>query len=480
MTSALAAPATASMTLPKEDSTFAALLLPPVKPARVQVLIHQGLSSQQLDQPIQFGLFAQQNFSVGDVLTPYGGMLRHRSDFGGASSKTHARSIGGGISLVLDGLPLANMLLRPTPHTAEELAKLVTAGMEPLLPTAARFSDADMQRFHNSPMGFMANTAPSASCNARVEFQQVRIADHTYRVPMLVAARAISSSEEILCPYRTGGSPSPPPPLADPRADTSGPALSSSIDAVSSSSSSAAASASARSPQSAALSSLFSLDYAAGLKHMAEYQWLLSPPNQARQELAQTWLQWSLQQEESKWELERGGWLQAVANVGDVPDSLYEASKKAGSLLLAYALGGAVAYDLKLVSQKLMKSPPGEGKQDEHFDAKTLQEAQGYYSVIIYFSAGDSTVLPTIPHDQAAEAVWFRNGPAAAAKLNEKLVMKSHHVEPGCALVLSHKVLHYGPLNTTSTDRITLFQHWGPQAAVKIPDSDVQRVPLGI
>lgn len=127
MTSALAAPAAASTTLPKEDSTFAALLLPPVTPARVQVLIHQGLSSLQLDQPIQFGLFAQQNLSAGDVLTPYGGILRHRFDFGEASSKTHARSIGGGASLVLDGLPLANMLLRPTPHTAEELAKLVTA-----------------------------------------------------------------------------------------------------------------------------------------------------------------------------------------------------------------------------------------------------------------------------------------------------------------------------------------------------------------
>lgn len=213
---------------------------------------------------------------------------------------------------------------------------------------------------------------------------------------------------------------------------------------------------------------------------MAEYGWLLFPPNKARQELAQSWLQWSLQRQESEWETERGGWLQAVANQDDVPDSLYEASKKAGSCLLAYALGGGLAYDLKLVAQKLMKSPPGEGKQNEHFDAKTLQEAQGCYSVIFYFTAGDSTELPTTPYDKAAEPVWFRHGPAAAAKLRKGMNMQSHHVEPGCALVISHKVLHNGPLNTTATDRIALFQHWVPQAAVKIPDSDVQRLPLGL
>lgn len=665
MLPAPAASATPMPPLPKEDSAFAELLLPPVSPPCVEVRIHQFLSSQHLDQPIQFGLFAKHDLSAGDVLTPYGGLLRHRSDYSSGDSKSHGRSIrGDGASLVLDGLPLANMLLRPTPHTAEGLHKLVDAGIEQLLPTSPRCSEADVQRFQQSPFGFMANNAPASSCNVNVTYKSVRIAGCSYEVPMLKASRAIKASEEILSVYHTGGSPSPPPLARDPgltlvlgmafvnesfvssskaQSGTSiavvrdrarllelkkmgheiitlnkdntpeqcapqphvhaafsrlavnellqlcqgrglraiyadyirfpgayneayrsflkdmlpamidkglvgpstqliilnkedlfqtCPALSaftrSPLDAAdyplyaatdkvdqeqlgaytnqtaslpatrpfvcfqqshqAPSSSAAAAHASSSASASSSSSSAhaaapqhFPPDYLARRAHMGQYGWVLFHPDEKRQQLAQQWLQWSLQQEESQWELERGDWLQTVATE-DNAEGVYHSGEVAGHKLLVDALG-AVAYELKLVAQKVMKSPPGKGEQNDHFDAKTLAEAQGCYTVIFYLTAGDSTALPTTPHDPTTESTWFRHGTKAATKLRSQISLETHHVEPGCALVLTHKVLHKGPRNTTATDRITLFQHWVPQAgpnAVRIPNSDVQRVPLGI
>jgi hypothetical protein len=189
------------------------------------------------------------------------------------------------------------------------------------------------------------------------------------------------------------------------------------------------------------------------------------------------WLRWKDERSSSDWESMRGGWFQA--NAARVDSAMQERSESFGRLLLVQALGAA-AYALELRSEKLMSSPPGQGLQNEHCDAATLQEALACYTVILYLTAGDSTALPSRPYDKEAQRIVWQLSADAAAKNIAKLQIETHAVLPGCALVLSHAVLHHGPRNKTVADRITLFQQWVPVRRADTPDADYQRVPLGL
>jgi hypothetical protein len=147
-------------------------------------------------------------------VTPYGGILRHTSDYARAAagvpscafvSKSHTRRIPDS-NYLLDGLPLACMYSRPIPRTASALRKVVAAGVQPLLPTAAHFTAAQLALFGGSAFGFMANTAPLSECNVRVVYRPVlvgRRGDPRLLVPVLQATRQIAPGQEILCPYNT-------------------------------------------------------------------------------------------------------------------------------------------------------------------------------------------------------------------------------------------------------------------------------------
>jgi hypothetical protein len=182
---------------------------------RLELRIHEAQSAAALDEPIQFGLFAKAGargmvppvvFRTGDRVSMYGGVLVHSRDLRDLPH-SHARRIPDS-DYVLDGLPLAHMLLRPVPRTLSRLTELLVAGIAPLLPSSrpGAFTAAELARFEQSPLGFMANTAEAHKCNVRVASFSVPVGDMRYGVPMLVASADIRAGEEILSPYNTSES----------------------------------------------------------------------------------------------------------------------------------------------------------------------------------------------------------------------------------------------------------------------------------
>lgn len=212
--------------------------------SHVEVRIHESLSRAQLNKPLQFGLYATARHEIGEVVTPYGGCLRHSQDYADKQTigqdaqlqqlqsasqasgpqsmasasapsvrvpltplaiKTHARRVPGS-GHVLDGLPQACMYHRPIPRTLSALNAAVRAGMAPLLPRLSRFTSAQLQLFRDSAFGFMANTARKSECNVSVAYRPVmtgRRGDTKLEVPLLIATRVIKKGEEIKCPYNS-------------------------------------------------------------------------------------------------------------------------------------------------------------------------------------------------------------------------------------------------------------------------------------
>jgi hypothetical protein len=425
--------------LPQEDDTFSALVAGSCAGAaeakqRVEVRVHTLLSSLRLHSPVQFGLFAQVAIAAGEEVTPYGGIVRSHSDVRQlpAELKTHIRSIRS--SFVLDGLPLANMLDRPVPHSMQTLHALAAEGVHSRQPTPSRFVTADLERFAASAFGFMANTercwsdGPSLGvANIRVQSRPVRLAGITYDLPVLVASRAIQPDEEIISPYGKQASPEPPAPHPS--------------------------------------------------DHMKSHLWTLLPPTAESIAAAAEWLTWGQCQPDTCWEPKRNAWQQLTAAEDDDAD-LWERGRVAGRSCLRVALLDA-AYNLRMSSQKLLRSHPGEGLQDDHCDAATLEAAEGSYSVLIYLTAGESTAVPTTPGSHVHSMSWTMNA-AAATAARKSIQLTTHAVQPGAAMVLSHKLLHHAPCNNTNSDRVVLFQHWILKTRVAVPDSEQQRVPFGI
>jgi hypothetical protein len=445
--------------LPAEDVNFELLItaLQTVDEAGVEVRIHEQLSRQNLAQPIQFGLFATVAFRAGDEVAPYGGILRHQLDVQDPAAKSHARRLGEGF--VLDGLPLANMLDRPTPHTAAGLDALLQAGMQARLPTSTRYAASDLERFKHSGFGFMSNqqrmhaqALALSPANVSIGSRAVKVASVTYSLPILIATRNIAVGEEIISPYGRQ-SPEPPP---------------------------AAASAAASTPAAAAVSAAASTPTAAvaASQHMKTHLWALFDPSSESRAAADAWLAWGKQQ--GGWKTQRGEWDQLDCSAA--PENLHESGRSAGRSFLRSALL-AEAYGLTLISQKLLRSEPGHGLQEEHCDAATLDAAEGCHSVLLYLTAGDSTAVPVKSYDKAAHRICWELDAEAATNLKSRLLLDTHPVQPGAGMVLSHKVMHHGPRNNTQQTRFVLFQHWVPHARAinrAAPDSDSQRLPYGL
>lgn len=434
--------------LPEEDKHFEELIAASCLDAaaaheRVEVRIQTGLSMLQLNAPVQFGLFAKQPIRKGQPVTPYGGILRSASDTRklAAYEKTHIREICNG--LVLDGLPLANMLDRPTPLTADRLRAYEAQGVQARLPSASRFAAADLHRFSCSALGFMANTerhfsdvALLAEANVRVQEDTVKLASVLYTLPVLYASRDIAAGEEIIRPYGepAQNSPQPHAPVAPAPPHPS--------------------------------------------EHMASHEWVLLQAKADTQTAAAEWLQWGQQQRSDRWEAKRNSWYQLAA-VQEDDEELWDRGRLAGHHFLRLSLL-VNAYDLKMVSQKLLRSAPGEGLQDDHCDAATLADARGCYTVLIYLTAGESTAVPTLSSSPLSHDVCWTMSLEEATAMRSCVPLRTHSVQPGDGLVLSHTVLHHAPRNDTAADRVVLFQHWIPQGWAEAPDSELQRVPFGI
>jgi len=408
---------------------------------RVEVRIHPLLSSQALSRPVEFGLFATEFIRAGTDVTPYGGILRHKIDFAQGDAKTHGRNIPDS-DYVLDGLPLANMWNRPTPHSQHQLDALIKQGPEARLPTAASYTHADLERFRASGYGFMSNTdsffsdGPTlARANVHLKDKSVRVAAGiTYKLPMLVASCDIKKDDEIISKYGKQTSPSPDP--------------------------------------------VYPLH---SHEHMKSHLWALFPPTADSEAAAAEWLTWCQQQSADTWEAKRNSWFQLTARESGTSEAseLWERGRCAGMSALHLALRGEV-YSLVIASQKVLRSLPGEGLQTEHCDAATLKAAEGCYSVLIYLTAGESTDVPVNRSTPQSQNTCWDMRLKDAAEMRHSIPLSTHSVQAGAAMVLSHKVLHRAPRNSTDNDRVVLFQHWIPRRSITVPDSEHQRVPFGV
>ena len=160
--------------------------------------------NSQVGKQLDFRLVANRNIGDGEAVTHYGGIPVHTSEYkagrlGAGLEHTHARSLPGS-DYVLDGLPFASMLTRPTPRSAEELEQLQLQGMEPLWPTNRDHTGLELGKFMQTPMGFLVNTAGPGQAN-NVGIAWVRLVGNLHMVPVLHALRAIREGEELLCPY---------------------------------------------------------------------------------------------------------------------------------------------------------------------------------------------------------------------------------------------------------------------------------------
>ena len=203
---------------------------------RAELRIQPVLSAAALDEPVQFGLFARAVqassgdssssgssssssssssrshasetaertivFHNGEQVCMYGGILVHSQELKNHGvPHTHACRVRA-TDFVMDGLPFAQMLIRPVPGTLSRLSELLAAGVQPLLPSPALFTPAELDRFYSSPLGFMCNTAEPARVNVKIMTLSVN-PKFRWEVPRLVATRDIYEGEELLVHYNT-------------------------------------------------------------------------------------------------------------------------------------------------------------------------------------------------------------------------------------------------------------------------------------
>ena len=192
---------------------------------RLELRVQREVSTRHLDRPVQIGLYVRADaaaadgdrstppvvFEEGQTVCDYGGLIGTDTDYRAVSSAappplpaTHVRAIAG-IPFVLDGLPLAAMIRRPVPGTAEGLDEIITHGVFPLLPTSTTdgpFTAAQVRQFHARALGCMANNSITG-CNVRSGTRKIRVGGISYEVPTLVATQRILQGDEILAPYNT-------------------------------------------------------------------------------------------------------------------------------------------------------------------------------------------------------------------------------------------------------------------------------------
>lgn len=150
---------------------------------------------------------------AGTLVTPYGGLLRHKSDIEHAAqemglsmkqAKSHARRVPGH-DHACDGLPLAWMLQRPIARDWFDLLSLSEVGGPALLPSTPRFSSAEVSLFRNSPLGFMCNTADLSAGqrnNVRTEYRSAGLGGGlTLDLPVLIATEDLREGDELMSPY---------------------------------------------------------------------------------------------------------------------------------------------------------------------------------------------------------------------------------------------------------------------------------------
>jgi hypothetical protein len=150
------------------------------------------------------------------------------------------------------------------------------------------------------------------------------------------------------------------------------------------------------------------------------------------------------------------------------------------------SMGVEAAPHLYAVVMKLLRSPPGAGRQLLHFDVPSSARVQPQrgdagtqksplcYSCILHLNPGESrsTHMPNLPAAQmeplfsAAGATWQQQ----SEHLCHPDHFHSHAMHSGDLLVFRTDVAHYGPANDSSADeRWVLFVMFSPVGG---PDQD--------
>jgi hypothetical protein len=168
-------------------------------------------------QPLQFGIFAESDFSVNEPITYYGGCLADTSEYFDKGpkdtlKKTHARNVGD--KRVLDGLPFVQFMLNFVPSNQQELDYLLqlpskvwgfhgyTQSKNPHQPMPLFF-----EWLSKTGVGFLVNDCgPGGEANIRYEQlvnKKLSGRDATCKIVTLTATRKILAGEQLLGHYHT-------------------------------------------------------------------------------------------------------------------------------------------------------------------------------------------------------------------------------------------------------------------------------------
>jgi hypothetical protein len=137
--------------------------------------------------------------------------------------------------------------------------------------------------------------------------------------------------------------------------------------------------------------------------------------------------------------------------------------------------------NLSLGEVSLLKSEPGDGLQQCHFDLDVYDAAKQCYTVILYCTDTLSTAVPTTPLRDLLPT--FTRDESLPSNESLQLLTSdkflSKPVEAGESLIFRCTVPHYGTQNCDQRTRFVVFALFHPKE-IDRPPTDVQRFPHGV
>jgi hypothetical protein len=183
------------------------------------------------------------------------------------------------------------------------------------------------------------------------------------------------------------------------------------------------------------------------------------------------------------WDRKRGFYELSESFKGLYPNLRKEVE---ASLRMVLARAGA-PDNLLLADLELIRSQPGEGRQELHFDLPRPDTK--VWTVLLYLSHTWSSGLPILSHTKQRVAWHGRLAPSkelsdqAMARARQRFSRHEHfvsfRVQPGDAAAFPSSTLHFGTKNVDSYDRYVIFgQFYSPQSSR--PVSNDQFYPHGV
>jgi hypothetical protein len=216
--------------------------------------------------------------------------------------------------------------------------------------------------------------------------------------------------------------------------------------------------------------------------------WALRASTRSTRGTAASWLELAQSDELKQWEVKRGGFWQhdthpslACSLLDEKRVRLLQSSERHARQLL-HELGVDSSHTaLQLAAAKLLRTNPGEGQQEVHYDITEYKRAARCFTVLLYLTPTLSTQLPRL--SLAETSCCFTEGetlPPASARAvltRDKFVAK--RVDAGSMLALRCITAHWGEANPDDGQRYVLFMLFSPSTSRK-PDTEEQRYPHGV